>query len=67
MYMITKKWRMRLMSDEKIKEHMIEFIKTKEREIVNDKLKGSTSDSKLKADVINSILSELNKEVLDED
>lgn len=55
------------MSDEQIKEHMIEFIKTKEREIVNDKLKGSTSDSKLKADVINSILSELNKEVLDED
>lgn len=67
MYMITKKWRMRLMSDEQIKEHIIEFIKAKEREIVNDKLKGSTSDSKLKADVINSILSELDKEVPDED
>ena len=58
---------MRLMSDEQIKEHIIEFIKAKEREIVNDKLKGSTSDSKLKADVINSILSELDKEVPDED
>lgn len=67
MYMITKKWRMRLMSDEQIKGHMIEFIKTKEREIVNDKLKGSTSDRKIKADVINSILSELDKEVPDED
>ncbi len=55
------------MSDEKIKEHMIDFIKTKERDIVNDKLKGSASDSKLKSDVINSILSELDKEVPDED
>ena len=55
------------MSDEQNKGHMIEFIKTKEREIVNDKLKGSTSDRKIKADVINSILSELDKEVPDED
>ncbi len=55
------------MSDEQIKEHMIEFIKEKEHDVVNDKLKGSTSDNKIKVDVINSILSELDKEVPDED
>lgn len=55
------------MNDEQIKENMIEFIKEKERDVVNDKLKGSSSDSKTKSDVINSILSELGKEVPDED
>lgn len=55
------------MNDEQIKEHMIEFIKGKERDVVNDKLKGSNSDSKIKSDIINSILSELDKEVPDED
>lgn len=66
MYMITKKWRMRLMSDEQIKEHMIEFIKEKERDVVNDKLRGSSGDNKSKSDIVNSILSELDKEVPDE-
>lgn len=55
------------MNDEQIKKHMIEFIKEKERDVVSDKLKGSNSDSKTKSDVINSILSELGKEVPDED
>ncbi len=55
------------MNDEQIKEHMIEFIKDKERDVINDKLKGSASDSKIKSDIINSILSELDKEVPDED
>lgn len=57
------------MSDEQIKEHMIEFIKEKERDVVNDKLKSSAGDSKVKSvksDVVNLILSELNKEVPDE-
>lgn len=54
------------MSDEQIKEHMIEFIKTKEREIVNDKLRGLSGDNKSKSDIVNSILSELDKEVPDE-
>lgn len=66
MYMIMKKWRMRLMSDEQIKEHMIEFIKEKERDVVNDKLRGSSGDNKSKSDIVNSILSELDKEVPDE-
>lgn len=55
------------MNDEQIKEHMIEFIKKKERDIVNDKLRGSVGDNKIKTDIINSILLELDKEVLDED
>ena len=55
------------MSDEQIKEHMIEFIKEKERDVVNDKLRGSSGDNKSKSDIVNSILSELDKEVLDED
>ena len=67
MYMTMMKWRMILMNDEQIKKHMIEFIKEKERDVVSDKLKGSNSDSKTKSDVINSILSELGKEVPDED
>lgn len=54
------------MNDEQIKEHMIEFIKGRERDVINDKLKGSASDSKIKSDIINSILSELDKEVPDE-
>lgn len=65
-YMITKKWRMRLMSDEQIKDHMIEFIKEKERDVVNDRLRGSNGDNKSKSDIVNSILSELDKEVPDE-
>lgn len=66
MYTTMKKWRMRLMSDEQIKEHMIEFIKEKERDVVNDKLRGSSGDNKSKSDIVNSILSELDKEVPDE-
>ncbi|MBR6223838.1 MAG: hypothetical protein IKQ71_10435 [Lachnospiraceae bacterium] len=54
------------MSDEQIKEHMIEFIKEKERDVVNDKLRGSSGDNKSKSDIVNSILSELDKEVPDE-
>ena len=55
------------MNDEQVKERMIEFIKEKERDVVNDKFKSSASDSRTKSDVVNSILSELNKEVPDED
>lgn len=55
------------MNDEYIKKHMIELIKQIEREVVNDKIKGFSNDSKIKSDVINSILSELGKEVPDED
>ena len=54
------------MSDEQIKEHMIEFIKEKERDVVNDRLRGSIGDNKSKSDIVNSILSELDKEVPDE-
>lgn len=54
------------MNDEQIKEYMINFIKDKERDVVNDKIKGAAGDNKIKTDIINSILSELNKEVPDE-
>lgn len=54
------------MSDEQIKEHMIEFIKKKERDVVNDRLRGSNGDNKSKSDIVNSILSELDREVPDE-
>ena len=45
---------------------MIAFIKEKERDVVNDKLRGSSGDNKYKSDIVNSILSELDKEVPDE-
>jgi len=54
------------MNDEQIKEHMIIFIKNKEKDAVNDKIKGAMGDNKKKSDIINSILSELDKEVPDE-
>ncbi len=54
------------MSDEQIKEHMIKFIIEKERDVVNDKLRGLSGDNKVKSDIVNSILTELNKEAPDE-
>ena len=51
------------MSDESIKKHMIEFIKNKEREAGNSRVVG---ESKLKSDIIASIINEIEKEIPDE-
>ncbi len=47
-------------SDEVIKQHMLEFVKETEREMLNAKVIG---DNKLKSDVVNSILKEIEKEI----
>ena len=52
------------MNDEDIKEKMISFIKKKERDAVNARVVG---DNKLKSDIVNSILKEIEKEIPYED
>lgn len=51
------------MSNEEIAKHMIEFIKEKECDAGNGVVVG---DSKLKSEIINSIVSEIEKEIPDE-
>lgn len=52
------------MNDEEIKNKMINFIKEKERDAVNARVVG---DNKLKSDIVNSILKEIEKEIPYED
>lgn len=52
------------MSDDDIRDKMIEYIKEKERDAVNARVVG---DNKLKSDIVNSILKEIEKEIPDED
>ncbi len=52
------------MNDKEIEEIIIDFIKDKERDIVNAKM---TGDSKAKGDVVKSIIDLLEKEVPNED
>ena len=51
------------MSNEDIAKHMIEFIKEKERDAGNGLMVG---DSKLKTEIISSIVTEIEKEIPDE-
>lgn len=63
MFMIMKMWRKIWMSDEKIVQHMIDFIDEKEREIQAKKL---SNDVQAKNDVVKAILKELERETSDE-
>ena len=51
------------MNDEKLVEHMIEFIEEKEREAQLEELKSSKSKTK----VVDAVLQELGKLIKDED
>ena len=63
MFMIMKMWRKIWMSDEKIVQHMIDFIDEKEREIQAKKV---ANDVQAKNDVVKAILKELERETSDE-
>ncbi len=52
------------MNDNHIVEHMIRFVENKEKEVQADYMK---SGSKVKTDVVKTILNELDKRIKDED
>ena len=52
------------MSDEVIVKNMIEFIESKERDLQASKF---SNDSKVKSDIVNNILVELEREIVNED
>jgi len=63
MYMITKIWRIIVMTKEEIIENMISFIEKEERNLQASKM---VNDTKAKTDIVNSILDELEREINDE-
>lgn len=63
MYMITKIWRIIVMTKEEIIENMISFIEKEERNLQASKM---VNETKAKTDIVNSILDELEREINDE-
>lgn len=64
MSMTIQKWRIQLMSEPAIIDHMIAFVEEKERQLQANK---RMSESQIKSEAIKSILDELERETSDED
>lgn len=64
MCMITKKWRIMMMTKDEIVDHMISYIETVEKDLQASK---TSSDGKtVRTDVVKGILDELERMVNDE-
>lgn len=63
MYTIMKIWRITVMTKEEIVNSMISFIENEERNLQASKM---ANDNKVKTDVVNIILDELERETSDE-
>lgn len=61
--MITKIWRIIVMTKEEIVKNMIEFIENEERNLQASKI---VNDNRAKTDIVNSVLEELEREINDE-
>ena len=65
MFTIMRKWRIPKRSKEETISHMISFIEDAERELQAANLAGESKTAR--ADIVNAILNELEREVEDED
>lgn len=63
--MITKRWRSKVMSNERIVNNMIAYIEEEERNLQASKMINDNKSSK--GDIVNKILDRLEREFADED